>query len=77
MVFVTLIVIFFALRYVSQKAEEKLKADRLSNVLVVADKKCPPHAWEWQVVVNQSGEKIGERIVCKACGPLSSLLEKQ
>lgn len=37
-------------------------------------KKCPPHSWFWQEILDQDGNRVGERIVCKTCGPLSSSL---
>ena len=40
--------------------------------LVVKKKQCPPHAWRWQEIVDQNGNKLGERIVCDVCGPLRS-----
>lgn len=43
--------------------------------LVLSKKKCPPHSWTWQEIVDQDGTKQGERIVCKVCGPLSKSLE--
>lgn len=43
----------------------------INGKLVIEKKKCPPHQWEWQEVVDQTGVKQGERIVCKVCGPLN------
>lgn len=43
-----------------------------SNKLVVQKKQCPPHQWFWQEVVDQDGNKQGERIICKVCGPIGS-----
>lgn len=40
--------------------------------LVIEKKKCPPHQWFWQEIVDQDGNKQGERIVCKVCGPIQS-----
>jgi len=42
---------------------------------IVEVKKCPPHQWDWQEIVDKEGVKQGERIVCKVCGPLSKLLD--
>lgn len=42
------------------------------NKIVVEKKQCPPHQWFWQEVVDQNGDKHGERIVCKVCGPLAA-----
>ena len=40
--------------------------------LVIEKKKCPPHQWFWQEIVDQDGNKHGDRIVCKICGPLKT-----
>ena len=40
--------------------------------LIIENKVCPPHQWFWQQIVDQSGEKKGERMVCKICGPIAS-----
>jgi len=42
------------------------------NQIVVEKKACPPHQWFWQEVIDQHGNKHGERIVCKVCGPIAS-----
>lgn len=39
---------------------------------VVQKKECPPHQWFWQEIVDQNGNRVGERICCKRCGPLQS-----
>jgi hypothetical protein len=39
--------------------------------IVVKKKQCPPHQWFWQEIVDEKGNKLSERIVCKVCGPLS------
>lgn len=49
-----------------------LKETGASEKLVIEKKKCPPHQWFWQEIVDQDGNKQGERIVCKVCGPLQS-----
>ena len=49
-----------------RKAEEQYK-----DSIRIMKKECPPHQWFWQDIVDQSGNKQGERIVCKRCGPLS------
>lgn len=43
------------------------------NQFMVERKKCPPHQWFWQDIVDQNGEKHGERIVCKVCGPIRNI----
>jgi len=50
------------------------KATGPAEKLVIEKKKCPPHQWFWQEIVDQDGNKQGERIVCKICGPLSNSL---
>jgi hypothetical protein len=46
-----------------------------SNQITVQKKQCPPHSWFFQEIVDQDGNKQGERIVCKVCGPLSASLD--
>jgi hypothetical protein len=48
------------------------KVNAAAEKLVIEKKKCPPHQWFWQEVVDQDGNKHGERIVCKVCGPMRS-----
>lgn len=43
----------------------------MDGKFVIEKKKCPPHQWHWQDIVDQDGVKHGERIVCKVCGPLN------
>ena len=50
----------------------EVKTNGASEKLVIEKKKCPPHQWFWQEIVDQDGNKQGERIVCKVCGPLQS-----
>ena len=50
------------------------KAIDIKEKLIIEKKQCPPHQWFWQEIVDQNGEKQGERMVCKICGPLSNLL---
>lgn len=45
------------------------------EIEVIEVKKCPPHQWFWQDIVDQDGILQGARIVCKVCGPLSKSLE--
>lgn len=44
----------------------------MSEPLVIEKRACPPHQWFWQEIVDQDGNKQGERICCKVCGPLAS-----
>ncbi len=43
----------------------------LNGPLVIEKKACPPHKWGFQDIIDQNGEKQGERIVCAVCGPLN------
>ncbi len=54
-----------------------LKENGFSDTLVIEKKKCPPHQWFWQEIKDQDGNKQGERIVCKVCGPLRSSAGEQ
>lgn len=51
------------------------ETDTTTGTIEVKVKRCPPHSWLWQEIVDQDGVKQGERIVCKVCGPLSKSLE--
>lgn len=33
-------------------------------------KVCPPHQWFSQEIRDTAGNKLGDRLVCKLCGPL-------
>jgi hypothetical protein len=44
-----------------------------ADKLIIEKKQCPPHQWFWQEITDQNGEKQGERIVCKVCGPIGSM----
>lgn len=67
-----LLVIVGVVILVSNNAEKSIKEH--DNKITVKVKECPPHAWFWQEVVDQDGNRVGERIVCKRCGPLSNSL---
>jgi len=54
------------------KGDEIKQTNNLTDKLVIEKKKCPPHQWFWQEIVDQDGVRQGERIVCKICGPLAS-----
>jgi hypothetical protein len=41
----------------------------------VKEQCCPPHQWYWQEIVDQDGNKQGERLVCKICGPFSRSID--
>ena len=71
MVLILAIVVVALLFITSPKSS---KTATLDGKLVVESKKCPPHQWFWQEIVDQDGVKQGERMVCKVCGPLSKLL---
>ena len=66
--FIFLAVLFFVLWKLN-------KSESITTSLVINKKKCPPHEWFWQEIVDQDGNKQGQRIVCKVCGPLSKQLE--
>lgn len=46
-----------------------------NKVNIKTVKQCPPHQWYWQEIIDQDGNKQGERIVCKLCGPLSRSID--
>lgn len=62
--------LIFVIVWLIMPKEEGTKLEGASAKLVIEKKKCPPHQWFWQEIVDQDGNKQGERIVCKVCGPL-------
>ena len=67
-----LLVLIFLFYMVNATAGNKQSQASQPDKLVVEKKKCPPHAWRWQEIVDQDGNKIAERIVCDHCGPLTA-----
>lgn len=76
MEFLLIIILTAIIASIVQANVEKLNKP-VEDKLVIQKKKCPPHQWFWQDIVDQDGNKHGERIVCKVCGPLSNSLSKQ
>ena len=75
---VYIIMFIMVLFYVVQRMTPKPKVNEstTSDKFVIERKKCPPHQWFWQEIVDQDGIRQGDRIVCKVCGPLSDSLNK-
>jgi hypothetical protein len=69
-----LVIGLIILIYVIMPKPEVTKSISTSEKLVIEKKKCPPHQWFWQEIIDQNGDKQGERMVCKICGPLSKSL---
>lgn len=67
--FLLIILIIVIIAMVMPKPGEPGGVD---DKLVVQKKRCPPHQWFWQEIVDQDGNKQGERICCRVCGPLQS-----
>lgn len=44
--------------------------------IIVVKKQCPPHQWGWQEMTDQDGNHQGARMMCKLCGPLSDVLDR-
>ena len=59
--------LIFAL-YIANRFEQEARKKAVSAFT----NKCPPHQWEWQDLNDLHGNKVGERIVCKKCGPLKT-----
>ena len=57
-------------------AAEKAKAIEDQTKIIVEKKQCPPHQWFWQDMVDETGEVQGARMMCKLCGPLSDVLDR-
>jgi hypothetical protein len=72
-----IILVFLLLSIVANLTPKPGQLGGAENQLVVQKKKCPPHQWFWQEVVDQDGNKLGERICCKVCGPLRSREENE
>ena len=70
-----LVIGLIILIYIMMPKPGATKANGISEKLVIEKKKCPPHQWFWQEIVDQDGNNQGQRIVCKICGPLSKLLD--
>lgn len=68
MEYILVIAIIFMILFLMPK--DKLPSNSVSDKLVIQKKQCPPHEWFWQEIVDQNGNKQGQRIVCKVCGPL-------
>jgi hypothetical protein len=73
MEYIVVLVVIAVIASLIQASVEKPKEH--SNQVTVQKKQCPPHQWFWQEIVDQNGNKQGERIVCKVCGPLSKSLD--
>lgn len=74
--FLLLLFMFFILPLIN-KIDKKPSYNDLSAIVSQLEKKCPPHRWFWQEIVDKDGNKLGERMVCKDCGPLSKLLGEE
>lgn len=51
----------------------KPKSDKTDGNIVVkarAERRCPPHKWNWRKTVDENGNDMGEQIYCEHCGPL-------
>lgn len=70
-----ILVIFAVAVIISMMLNRKSDEMVASEKLVVKKKQCPPHAWQWQEIVDQDGNRQGDRIVCDKCGPLSKSLD--
>lgn len=74
MEFILVIGLIVTMFFVFPKLSSKILVNGTSKKLVIEKKKCPPHQWFWQEIVDQDGNNQGQRIVCKICGPLSKSL---
>jgi hypothetical protein len=68
-IIIFMLIVFFVVSLLTPKPG---KSNSIADRLVIEKKQCPPHQWFWQEIVDQDGNKHGERIVCKVCGPLSN-----
>jgi hypothetical protein len=69
-----LFILFAAPRIVAFLAPKKSASDNSQIYATVnrPEKRCPPHSWFSQEVRDTLGNKLGDRTVCKYCGPLRS-----
>jgi hypothetical protein len=65
-----LILVLIAIVVIVTPKSDDEKSNQTSERLVIKKKKCPPHVWRWQEIVDQDGNKQGERIICDNCGPI-------
>lgn len=70
---IMVIVIYMAADWAWQVEQKSRQAQSQDKVIkVVREKFCPPHKWKWVDMVDQNGEKVGEKLICQICGPLQS-----
>lgn len=65
-----------AVVYLLTKAYSVPVKDITKEKVIVTVKQCPPHQWFWQDMVDETGEVQGARMMCKVCGPLSDVLDR-
>lgn len=73
-IIIIMLIVFFIVSRLTPKPGELGGAQ---EKLIVEKKKCPPHQWFWQEIVDQDGNKQGERICCRICGPMRSREEHE
>lgn len=71
MEFFLIIALIIFIAVLTQKPDPRIDLNVAAR-LVVEKKSCPPHQWFWQEVVDQHGNSVGERLICKVCGPIAS-----
>jgi hypothetical protein len=69
------VIIYQMLKKVNE-SEKAAAAIEAQAKIIVTKKQCPPHQWFWQDMVDETGEVQGTRMVCKLCGPLSDVLDR-
>lgn len=71
MEFILILAVIFFVAMLATNMEKK----SIESTLIINKQKCPPHKWRWQEIIDQDGNRQGERIVCDVCGPLSKSLD--
>lgn len=66
------IMLFAIYLIVTTAATPQTKVNNGKVIKVIKEKFCPPHKWSWVDMVDQDGKKVGEKMICKICGPLQS-----
>lgn len=74
MEFLLVLALIFVIAIIMPKPDAIKKDLNGGALVVVKEKNCPPHQWFWQDMVDKDGNKVGERMMCKLCGPLSKSL---
>lgn len=71
------ILLFVLMYFILLMMLTRPKTQSVQDKIIIKKKQCPPHQWFWQEIVDENGNKLSERIVCRVCGPLSGSSDLQ